>query len=94
LHELGLGVTSKNYLFGPVRNPADLTLFAGGSSGGTAAAIAAGFVKVGLGSDTGGSIRIPASLCGVYGYRPTTNRYPSEGLVPISNTRDTIGIFG
>ena len=93
LHELGLGVTSKNYLFGPVRNPADLTLFAGGSSGGTAAAIAAGFVKVGLGSDTGGSIRIPASLCGVYGYRPTTNRYPSEGLVPISNTRDTIGIL-
>ena len=93
MHELGLGVTSKNYLFGPVRNPADLTLFAGGSSGGTAAAIAAGLVKVGLGSDTGGSIRIPASLCGVYGYRPTTNRYPSEGLVPISNTRDTIGIL-
>ena len=93
LHELALGVTSKNYLFGAVRNPADLSLFSGGSSGGTAAAIAAGFVKVGLGTDTGGSVRIPASLCGVYGYRPTTNRYPLEGVVPISKTRDTIGIL-
>ena len=93
MHELALGVTSKNYLFGPVRHPTDLSLFAGGSSGGTAAAIAAGFVKVGLGTDTGGSVRIPASLCGVYGYRPTTNRYPSEGVVPVSHTRDTIGIL-
>ena len=93
MHELSCGVTSKNYFFGPVRHPLDSTLFAGGSSGGTAAAVAAGFVKVGLGTDTGGSVRIPASLCGVYGYRPTTNRYPSEGVVPISHSRDTIGLL-
>merc|ERR1712183_520398 len=87
LHELSLGVTSKNYFTGAVRNPADRSLFSGGSSGGTAAAIAAGFVKVGLGTDNMGSVRIPAALCGVYGYRPTVNRYPSEGVVTISHTR-------
>ena len=93
LHELSLGVTSKNYFTGAVRNPADRSLFSGGSSGGTAAAIAAGFVKVGLGTDNMGSVRIPAALCGVYGYRPTVNRYPSEGVVTISHTRDTIGLL-
>ena len=93
MHELAFGVTSNNPHFGAVRNPVDSTLFAGGSSGGTAAAIAAGFVNIGLGTDTGGSCRIPASLCGVYGYRPTTNRYPLEGVVPLSHTRDTIGLL-
>ena len=93
LHELCFGVTSKNYYFGTVRHPIDRTLFSGGSSGGTAAAIAAGFVNIGLGTDTGGSVTIPASLCGVYGYRPTTNRYPSRGVVPLSHTRDTIGLL-
>ena len=94
MHELAFGVTSDNYHFGPVRNPFDPTLIAGGSSGGSAAAVAAGIVKVALGTDTGGSCRIPASLCGVYGFRPTSKRYPSEGVVPISHTRDTVGLLG
>ena len=76
-----------------MRNPVNYNLFAGGSSGGTAAAIAAGFCKIGLGTDTNGSCRIPASLCGIYGYRPTINRYPLEGVVPLSHTRDTIGLL-
>lgn len=94
LHELALGITSNNAAAGPVRNPHDAELIAGGSSGGTAAAVAAGILPVGLGTDTGGSCRIPAALCGVVGFRPTTGRYPSHGIVPISHTRDTAGIIG
>ncbi len=94
LHELALGITSNNAATGPVRNPHDPSLIAGGSSGGTAAAVALGILPVGLGTDTGGSCRIPASLCGVTGFRPTTGRYPSDGIVPISSTRDTAGIIG
>ncbi len=91
LHELAFGITSNNAAFGPVRNPADPTLIAGGSSGGTAAAIAAGIVTAGLGTDTGGSVRIPAALCGVTGFRPSIGRYPSGGVAQLSSTRDTIG---
>lgn len=76
---------------GAVRNPVDPTLIPGGSSGGTAAAVAAGIFPAGLGTDTGGSCRIPASLCGVVGFRPSTGRYSSRGIVPISHTRDTAG---
>jgi len=94
LHELAFGITSNNSVFGPVRNPADPAMIAGGSSGGTAAAIAAGLVPAGLGSDTGGSSRIPAALCGVVGFRPTSGRYPAGGVVPLSSTRDTIGPMG
>lgn len=94
LHELALGITSNNSATGPVRNPRDTDLIAGGSSGGTAAAVAAGILPVGLGTDTGGSCRIPAALCGVAGFRPTTGRYPADGIVPISHTRDTAGIIG
>lgn len=94
LHELAFGITSNNGVFGPVRNPADRNMIAGGSSGGTAAAIAAGIVPAGLGSDTGGSSRIPAALCGVVGFRPSSGRYPSGGVVPLSSTRDTIGPMG
>jgi indoleacetamide hydrolase len=93
LHELALGITSNNPRFGPVRNPHDLDLIAGGSSGGSAAAVAAGVVPVALGSDTAGSVRIPAALCGIVGFRPTVGRYPRDGIVPVSRTRDTVGLL-
>ncbi|MFJ8622129.1 amidase family protein [Kitasatospora sp. NPDC093550] len=91
LHELALGATSCNHTFGPVGNGTDPALFAGGSSGGTAAAVAAGVAEAGLGTDTGGSITIPAALNGIYGLRPTAGRYPSAGLTPLCPTRDTAG---
>ena len=94
MHELAYGITSNNPTFGPVRNVHDLSCFAGGSSGGTAAAIAAGLVHSGLGTDTGGSSRIPAALCGIVGFRPTTGRYPMGGVALLSPTRDVIGPMG
>jgi mandelamide amidase len=91
MHELAYGITSNNGAFGPVRNPYDVRLIAGGSSGGTGAAVAARMAPAGLGSDTGGSVRIPAALCGIVGLRPTIGRYPQAGIAPISHTRDTAG---
>jgi indoleacetamide hydrolase len=91
LHEFSLGITTNNGAFGPARNPYSLQHIPGGSSGGTAAAVAARLVPAGIGSDTGGSLRIPAAMCGVVGFRPTTGRWPSQGVVTISNTRDTVG---
>lgn len=91
MHELAYGITCNNGAFGPVRNPYDPSRIPGGSSGGTGAAIGARMAPVGLGSDTGGSVRVPAALCGVIGFRPTTGRYGQQGIVPISNTRDTAG---
>ncbi len=91
MHELAFGITSNNSAFGPVRNPYDPARTPGGSSGGAGAAVAARMAPVAMGTDTGGSVRIPAALCGVTGFRPTTGRYPREGIVPISNTRDTAG---
>lgn len=91
MHELAFGATSNNATFGPVRNPYDLARFPGGSSGGTAAAIAAGIAPGGLGTDTGGSVRIPAALTGVVGLRPTSGRYSLVGVTPFSHTRDTVG---
>ena len=93
MHELAFGITSNNFVTGAVKNPKNLEKFAGGSSGGTAAAVAAEIFPIGLGTDTGGSCRIPAALCGVVGYRPSTGRYSIEGVVPISHTRDTVGII-
>ncbi len=93
LHELAFGITSDNAGFGAVRNPYDESLIPGGSSGGTAAAISAGIVPAGLGTDTGGSVRIPAALTGIVGFRPSTGRYPSEAVTPISKTRDTVGLL-
>ena len=92
LHELAFGVTSNNATFGACRNPVDPNLSAGGSSGGSAATVALGTVPFSLGTDTGGSITLPASFCGVVGYRPSAGRYPSDGVVKLSWTRDTIGI--
>ena len=93
MHELAFGTTSNNAAFGPVRNPVDPGRSPGGSSGGSAAAVAAGYVPFALGTDTGGSMRIPAAYCGVVGIRPTIGRYPSDGLVPLSTSRDTPGVF-
>lgn len=91
MHELAYGLTSNNAFFGPVRNPWSRAHIAGGSSGGAAAALAAGLAPLGLGTDTGGSVRQPAALCGVVGLRPTLGRYSASGVLPISHTRDTVG---
>lgn len=91
MHELALGSTSNNAFHGPVHNPWSFSSIAGGSSGGTAAAVALGVAPAGVGTDTGGSVRVPAALCGVIGFRPTVGRYPSTGIVPLSPTRDTAG---
>jgi len=91
MHELAFGITGNNAAFGPARNPYDPTRIAGGSSGGTANAIAARMAPAGLGSDTGGSVRIPAALTGIAGLRPTLGRYPQAGITPIAHTRDTAG---
>jgi mandelamide amidase len=93
LHELALGITSNNAAFGPVRNPYDRTRSAGGSSGGSAVAVATGVVPIALGTDTGGSMRVPAAHCGVVGWRPTVGRWGTDRVVPISHTRDTAGVF-
>ncbi len=94
LHELAYGATSKNPHYGFVCNPRNEAHIAGGSSGGSAAAIAAGFVPVTLGSDTGGSIRIPASYCGVVGFKPTYGRVSRYGLLPLAFSLDHVGPLG
>jgi indoleacetamide hydrolase len=91
MHELAFGITSNNAAFGAVRNPYDKTRFPGGSSGGNGSAIAAGLAPGGIGTDTGGSVRIPAALTGIVALRPTINRYSQLGVTPISHTRDTVG---
>ncbi|MDS9469268.1 amidase family protein [Paracoccus sp. MBLB3053] len=96
MHELAFGISGYNptYRTGSemgVRNPFDLTRFAAGSSSGTGALVGSGAVAAGLGTDTGGSVRLPAAINGISGLRPTLGRYPAEGLVPISRTRDTAG---
>ncbi len=91
LHEIAYGLTSNNYHTGAVRNPYDRTRIAGGSSGGTAVALATGMAPAGLGTDTGSSVRHPAALCGIAGLRPSTGRYSLTGVVPLSLTRDTVG---
>jgi Asp-tRNA(Asn)/Glu-tRNA(Gln) amidotransferase A subunit family amidase len=95
MHELAFGISSYNTAFYEehigVRNSHDIERMAGGSSGGTAAAIGAGIVYGGLGTDTGGSVRIPSALNGIVGFRPTVGRYSQEGITPISHTRDTAG---
>jgi mandelamide amidase len=91
LHELSFGWTSNNLAYGAVHNPYDPTRIPGGSSGGTAAAIAAHLAPLGVAEDTEGSIRVPAALCGIAGFRPTTGRYPTTGCVPISALFDQVG---
>ncbi|MDI9347854.1 MAG: amidase family protein [Methylacidiphilales bacterium] len=93
MHELAFGITNINASYGTAHNAINFDYIAGGSSGGTAVAVALGLVDAGLGSDTGGSGRIPAAFNGVVGFRPTTGRYANDGLVPISPTRDTVTIM-
>ncbi|MCU0983441.1 MAG: amidase [Acetobacteraceae bacterium] len=89
--ELAFGVRSLDAVGGQVRNPWNMAHVPGGSSGGSAAAVAAGFCDAALGTDTGGSIRVPASFCGVSGLRPTFGRVPNRGCLPVSESFDTIG---
>jgi aspartyl-tRNA(Asn)/glutamyl-tRNA(Gln) amidotransferase subunit A len=91
LHEFAFGTTSEESAFGPVRNPYDLSRSAGGSSGGSAAALAAGMCFGALGTDTGGSIRIPSAACGTVGLKPTLDEISCEGVVPLSTTCDHLG---
>jgi Asp-tRNA(Asn)/Glu-tRNA(Gln) amidotransferase A subunit family amidase len=91
LHEFALGTTSEESAFGAVHNPRDLSRSAGGSSGGSAAAVATGMSVASVGSDTGGSIRIPAAACGVVGLKPTFAEVPTDGVVPLCATFDHVG---
>lgn len=91
LHELALGATSVNPHDGPAHNPWDTDRVTGGSSGGSGSAVAAGQCMAALGSDTGGSIRIPSALCGIVGLKPTFGRVSRRGVYPLSHTLDTVG---
>jgi len=93
MHELALGATNINPHFGPARNPHDPARITGGSSGGSAGAVAIGVADVGLGTDTGGSVRIPAALCGVVGYKPPYGKLPTRGVLPLAQSLDHVGLI-
>ena len=93
-HEFAFGTTNDNPHYGAVKNPWNPALTSGGSSGGSAAAVAAGLLDVALGTDTAGSIRIPAALCGAVGLKPTYGLISAHGVVPLAPTLDTVGPIG
>ena len=93
MEELAYGFLTENHHYGTTRNPRDATRGAGGSSGGSASAVGAGMLPITLGSDTSGSIRVPASLCGVFGLKPTYGRLPRTGAYPFVNSFDHVGPF-
>lgn len=93
LHEFAFGVTGVNHFAGTARNPKAPDRVPGGSSSGSAAAVADGSARIAIGTDTGGSVRIPASFCGVVGYKPSHGLYPAAGVFPLSSTLDHVGLF-
>ncbi len=91
LHEFAYGITNENPHYGAARNPWDTTRVSGGSSGGSAVALASGMGFGSLGTDTGGSIRIPSALCGIVGLKPTFGRVSTRGVIPLSVSLDHVG---
>ena len=91
LHEFALGTTNEESAYGPVRHPLDGTRSPGGSSGGSAASLLAGMAYASIGTDTGGSVRIPAAACGLVGLKPTIGEIPTDGVVPLSESLDHVG---
>lgn len=93
LNEFAYGVSGFNEHYGPILTPGDRTRTAGGSSGGSAAAVAAGVVELAVGSDTSGSVRIPAGCCGVYGFKAAHGAISTEGVFPLAERYDSVGYF-